>query len=765
MIARALFVLVLLAAGCTPSHLAWQWSPAESLIRPAAARFPDAPAVILNLDIKLWQSLRADIHPLIHYQHHQAIAVLKKEGLSYAEVHIPVGPDEGLLDLHARTISPTGVVQLVEASRILTATDSAGTVERNQQVFRFPAAQVGSILEWIYTIEYRGFMTHLSERIDRELPIISYTAQWMATDEVKYKVKAYNVASALTRDQSESGLTRQRLALTDIPARRDEFWAPPWRLRSPWWNYRVAHLDGYTRRGSINYSVSDNWADILRSTARALYLDRGEYFGGLDGLVKFSAAECRGAQRCIIEKALQWLQRVPLQKMSSSLTLRPLKQVLASGGATSIERTVFLAYLLRQAGVSAIYTAVARGQKGVVDTEVPSLQQFNHLILYLPQGGPPGLWVDPSCEFCQVGEVPSWTAQQEGLRFVIDTDPGNPKLIATPVIVEGKVRGTNRDEHHFTATLNEAGDLEATVDAVTDGSYARDLRIARRFAAKKQFSEQAERFVKSCVPTAQVRSQELPACDDLQGTCRTRIAYAVPAYATIIEDRLLVPLTLLETSWDNAAEEPERRFDIYVGEGTHDEEVLKLTAPPGWELAEIPGAEQLSTSAVDVSLRVTGEGRTVELRRVVENHSGLWARQQWAQVRAALRTYAGVRQKVLIFRRVKPGAPVTPPTITASASPASAPRKKIVPAILVKKDQLSGQAPSLPDGVKEQHRGSTLQGIYKLCIAQDGSIESVDVVTGIPDADIPITSALRSWRYKPQAIPLCFMQFLEFQIE
>jgi len=71
----------------------------------------------------------------------------------------------------------------------------------------------------------------------------------------------------------------------------------------------------------------------------------------------------------------------------------------------------------------------------------------------------------------------------------------------------------------------------------------------------------------------------------------------------------------------------------------------------------------------------------------------------------------------------------------------------------------------LPDVVKAQRRGSVVTGSYKVCIGQSGSISSVDVVSGIPGADDSIVSTLRGWRYKPQAIPICFIQFFEFQVE
>jgi protein TonB len=103
-------------------------------------------------------------------------------------------------------------------------------------------------------------------------------------------------------------------------------------------------------------------------------------------------------------------------------------------------------------------------------------------------------------------------------------------------------------------------------------------------------------------------------------------------------------------------------------------------------------------------------------------------------------------------------APAAPP-------PPPPPKPKIVPAILIKKDALYKPDPHLPDVVKAQRRGSMVTGSYKLCIAQTGAISSVEVVNSIPGADEPIMATLREWKYKPQAIPICFILYLEFQVE
>lgn len=113
------------------------------------------------------------------------------------------------------------------------------------------------------------------------------------------------------------------------------------------------------------------------------------------------------------------------------------------------------------------------------------------------------------------------------------------------------------------------------------------------------------------------------------------------------------------------------------------------------------------------------------------------------------------------FRRF--GALVIQFTFVASC--ATAPTQTAT-APLFKKEKIStGDEPHLPQSFSAPGCGGSVNGSYKLCISQAGSIASVDVVQGIPEADADIMATLWRWRYKPQVIPVCFVQNLQFQFD
>jgi hypothetical protein len=45
--------------------------------------------------------------------------------------------------------------------------------------------------------------------------------------------------------------------------------------------------------------------------------------------------------------------------------------------------------------------------------------------------------------------------------------------------------------------------------------------------------------------------------------------------------------------------------------------------------------------------------------------------------------------------------------------------------------------------------------MVKICIDQSGRVNQVNVLQGIPGGDSTIVDTIRSWKFKPQPIPIC----------
>jgi hypothetical protein len=89
-----------------------------------------------------------------------------------------------------------------------------------------------------------------------------------------------------------------------------------------------------------------------------------------------------------------------------------------------------------------------------------------------------------------------------------------------------------------------------------------------------------------------------------------------------------------------------------------------------------------------------------------------------------------------------------------------------VPPHALDAERIGGVLPHLPASVIGARRGlGDARFVARVCVDQSGAVSSVTVLSGIPGADAGIVSAVRGWRYRPQALPVCFVTQLVYDVE
>jgi protein TonB len=100
---------------------------------------------------------------------------------------------------------------------------------------------------------------------------------------------------------------------------------------------------------------------------------------------------------------------------------------------------------------------------------------------------------------------------------------------------------------------------------------------------------------------------------------------------------------------------------------------------------------------------------------------------------------------------------------TGSGKPA--PQPKMVASFTLLAAQLSHPDPHVPEWFRNQHTNQMVQGLYKVCLRQDGHVSDVFPMTSIPGIDSQIIDQIKSsWTYKPQPVPVCFASKIMFKI-
>jgi hypothetical protein len=492
------------AAGCADPFAARPWPTlAVDKLDKLAARYPHAPAVVLRREDRysynpvnqsLWQAER-----------YEAIAILTEGGEKYAHIAVPVGRGE-LRYLRARTTSPDGTVQEVRPEEVHEAYSSGGALDdkRTVKVFRLPNAHAGSIIEYTYGFADNYFHYALSDVISAAIPVQHYHLEIADSGPFAMQGRIYN-SDAQIKQTHVDGREVAVIDADDVPAWRHERYAPPPTVTEPWWILVVTRING-----DRPVTLFDTWADAMFPLAERLYVDNGKLLEGLS--YRPELAGCPRGSRCAIEEALDWVNRqTELSTFTDGMSFdHPLSQTIAAHAANNFEKAVLLRYALEVAGVRSRYALVARSLTREFDRSFPQPNVGDHLVLVVDPSpvGAGALFLDPSCEWCTVGQIPPWLADRTALGFYIAPaardsydNPTRTEWLA----VRGEVTPASSDRRAISAQLDASGAVEGRIERELAGPEALDLRLHTRTWLGPQWQKELDALVRRHSPVAEPR--------------------------------------------------------------------------------------------------------------------------------------------------------------------------------------------------------------------------------------------------------------------
>lgn len=91
-------------------------------------------------------------------------------------------------------------------------------------------------------------------------------------------------------------------------------------------------------------------------------------------------------------------------------------------------------------------------------------------------------------------------------------------------------------------------------------------------------------------------------------------------------------------------------------------------------------------------------------------------------------------------------------------------RAKNVPPHFFDEQMVAHSDPHLPDAVLAKAKARELVWTGKVCANADGTIGQVAVIQGIPGADAKVIETLRTWRLRPQPLPVCTVIRLVYDV-
>ncbi len=633
-------LVLLLASGCATTGGLVDFVPASTL-KFDAAKYPDDAALVL------YRADRTELaedgsEAFTRMVRHEAIAVLGEGGFDLAEVRVPLWQKSTLRRFTARVVQPDGSQQTFDGAQLLTDSGGKGEFDSNAKFFRFPDVRVGSVLEYAWVIESPGLWNSDDQDTLGTFPVLHYEFELTAFKPLVLETIEFNGGSPIAVRKLGDGRHQLRFELENLPPRRASDFAPHWTFTEPRWAWRVV---AYKSRGYASDWLRD-WKDVVQARGAVFFVD-----GKLEKSLTepLDVTGCTDV-KCKVERAMALLIKRTSTRGVKWNREEKLASALESGKASVVERALLLKFLLEREGVD-VWLGYGTGrQSQQTSPTFPRLAQFDHLFVHLPAqpGVDQAVTLDPSCDYCGYGELPS---RYQGTPVYVFKSKAELSQVATT----GRwVNASEADAppskqvvtHH--AELHRDGTLFAEVTVRSSGTPAEEhVERQRTWTAKRMLEREQGQFAKAS-PLAKVKSAHWS--DDCSvRDCGWITEVEFPLEASTDGERWLVPTTGLRPLWEGLLEDPTRTLDVHFNDTESIEEIYELTVPQNLELTDVPrpSSIKLEGFSAQVSFEKTEKG--VRVRRKLTQEVGVISKFDYPALRDAVETFRRGRREVLVF--------------------------------------------------------------------------------------------------------------------
>ncbi|HET7871265.1 MAG TPA: DUF3857 domain-containing protein [Terriglobales bacterium] len=554
---------------------------------------PGAPAIVLYRQVD-----RDDTGLTAHEYNYVRIKILTEEGRKHADVEIPFFKEDGMnvANLKARTIEPDGTIINFEGKAFEKSIAKARGLKYMAKTFTFPNVQVGSVLEYYYTLD-------LPERYVFDSHWI--LSQDLFTKHAKFSLKPYTSSYIQVGVRwtwqglpPGSGEPRQandhlvRLEVNNVPAFRTEDYMPPE-------NELKARVD-------FTYTDEDFETDpakFWKKKGKKLN-DRVESFVGKRKAMEEAVAQIVSPSdtpevkvRKIYDK-VQSIRNTSYEvqrseqerKRDKEKPVSNVEELWKKGYGNGVQLTWLFLALVRAAGIEAYPVMASDRRNYFFHPNTMDAQKLNSNVV-LVKLGEKELYFDPGAAFTPFGLL-EWS--ETGVRALrLDKDGGTWVQTMTPEASASRV------ERRADFTLSTSGDLEGKVTITFIGLEAMQRRVEQRnedeTARKKFLEEQAKEYIPAA---SEVDLVNKPDWTSSSAPLIAEYNIKIPGWAAGAGRRALFPMGVFSATEKRVFDHTERVHPIYFEFPFERIDDITVTLPQGWQISSVPQEANLANNVL-----------------------------------------------------------------------------------------------------------------------------------------------------------------------
>ncbi len=570
---------------------------------PTAEDYPDADIVIL------FNNFSHDVLPTgqSRYTTHQVVKILNERGIQkYGDIAIPYQANSQNIEVNiARTIDPDGEVHYPpdEAFNDVTPPGLLSYNLYSDQMWRV-ISMVG--LKPGVCIEYQVTLEDKSENVTGNKTWITGGYNFQSTEvtlettfalrlpvdcEIQWKTDNFEIEPMV---YYQDDLVLYIWQTGEMPALKLEEGMP--------------HINDIAPR--LTYSSIESWNDVYKwyqDLAKGRYAHDENIQETVKKIIdKLTTDEA--IIRAIYHYVAKQIRYVGIELGQSAYQPSLAADVLKKQYGDCKDKTTLLISMLDIVGIKAYPVMVSAIPYERVDTDIPSLSQFNHMIAAIPTDNVNYIWLDPTSATCTYGDLPYSVQGRVGL-LIGDT---KGTFVDIPVFLAE----SNRLVSNTKLWMNSDGGVRGKIKILLTGQYNLDARWKYKQIPPSEWKSTVTTELSQLFPNIQVDKANILELDNHDTPVKILVDFHADNYAKKLNQQTLLPLPIDEfAEYAEILSAPERKYPLELSYPMKIEKIIQIHLPDEWT-AVLPKDIKHVTNFAEMERHYTQHDGTVLYRLI-----------------------------------------------------------------------------------------------------------------------------------------------------
>ena len=358
----------------------------------------------------------------------------------------------------------------------------------------------------------------------------------------------------------------------------------------------MPHINDIAPR--LHYSSIPSWNDVYqwyKQLAADRYTPDAQIEALVHQLTKDLTTEADKIQ-AIYHFVASRIRYVGIELGQSAYQPSPAAEVLQKQYGDCKDKTTLLIAMLELVGIRAYPVLINPSPYERTDTELPSLNQFSHMLAAIPVSARRALlvttpsahrkdlpvsmshyiWLDATSSTCSYGNLPYNVQGRKG--FLIGEEQG--EFVDIPIFPAETNRLTSTTE----LWLSEEGSVQGRLHLETRGQYAINARWSYQQVPPSQLPTTLATELSQQFPGIAVEWSNISDLGALNVPVEMELGFHVQNYATLLEnEKMMMPMPIDEfAEYAEMVAAPQRVYSLDLGYPTQLEKAVQIHLPEGW---------------------------------------------------------------------------------------------------------------------------------------------------------------------------------------